>query len=388
MDCRAAPFFLLRFQPLALRAGLLPIEPAMHGSGQGLAMITIRNVEVDLVELKFDKPLGGSGVTGVDIILATVADSGGRSGLGFSYVIGGGAGARIASLAQTLAGQFLAGKACKPPAEHWAEIKKSFNRTGDGPNLLALAALDVALWDLKAHQDGVPLCVALGGARQAVPVYASGGFGPAAPPEQSAELAARYVAEGYRGVKPRVNAKPEDEAVLAAVRRAIGDKAQLMADANEKGDVASASRLLACAADHGAAFVEEPLPSGEVLGYRALAALEKRAPIATGEHMQGHDRFVAAMADGYARIVQPDLAMAGGLTPTLAVARHAAQHGVTVAPHFLPGLFVHLVGAFGGELLLEEFPLIESAFEGWPALEAVGTMTPPPAIGHGLRRRK
>lgn len=351
-------------------------------------MSTIASVAVDLVELKFDKPLGGSGVTGVDIVFAEIKDSDGRAGLGFSYVIGGGAGARIASLAQTLAGQFLTGKPCKPPAGHWADIKKSFNRTGDGPNLLALAALDVANWDLKAHQDEVPLCVALGGAPAPVPVYASGGFSPAAPPEASAELAARYVAQGYRGVKPRVNVVPEDAQVLAAVRRAIGDGAQLMTDANEKGSVDAAVRLLECAADQGAVFVEEPLPSGDVLGYRALAALARSTPIATGEHMQGHDRFVAAMADGYARYIQPDLAMVGGLTPALAVARHAAAHGIVVAPHFLPGLFVHLAGSFRGELLLEEFPLIESALEGWPSLDSGGTMTPPAAIGHGLRRKR
>ncbi|MGE0563512.1 MAG: enolase C-terminal domain-like protein [Pseudolabrys sp.] len=348
-------------------------------------MSAIRQVGVDLIELKFDKPLGGSGVTGVDIIVAEAADDDGRAGVGFSYVIGGGAGGRIAAIARELADRFLVARSFRPPAEHWAEIRKSFNRTGDGPNLLALAALDVALWDLKSHQDEVPLCVALGGAPAPVPVYASGGFSPSAPPEQSAELAARYIAAGYRGVKPRVNAAPGDEKVLAAVRNSIGDAAPLMADANEKGEVASATRLLACAAEFGAAFIEEPLPSGDVLGYRTLAALTPRVPLATGEHMQGHDRFVAAIADGYARYIQPDLAMAGGLTPALAVARHAARHGVTVAPHFLPGLFVHLAGAFGGDLLLEEFPLIESAFEGWPAVARDGTMTPPQTVGHGLR---
>jgi L-alanine-DL-glutamate epimerase-like enolase superfamily enzyme len=347
-------------------------------------MPTIRAVDVNLIELKFDKPVGGSGVSGVDIVVVKIFDTGGGAGLGFSYVIGGGAGGRIASLCASLADAFLVSKPCLHPSEHWAAIKKSFNRTGDGPNLLALAALDVANWDLKSHQDQTPLCVALGGAIGKVPVYASGGFSPNAAPEESAALALSYIERGYYGIKPRVNARPDDEKVLAAVRNAIGDKASLMADANEKGDVQSASRLLACAADYRAAFIEEPLPAGDPLGLRTLAALAKRAPIATGEHLQGFDRFATTIADGVASFIQPDLAMAGGLTPCLEVARFAAQHGVTVAPHFLPGLFVHLNGAFGGNLLLEEFPLIEPAFDGWPAIDGKGMLVPSAAIGHGL----
>ncbi|MCF8477326.1 MAG: hypothetical protein K9G60_09855 [Pseudolabrys sp.] len=347
-------------------------------------MATIRAVDVDLIELKFDKPVGGSGVSGVDIVTATISDSDGHRGLGFSYVMGGGAGGRVAGLCASLAETFLVAKPSGPPPEHWAAIKKSFNRTGDGPNLLALAALDVANWDLKSHRDRTPLCVTLGGVPGKTPVYASGGFGPNAAPEQSAELAADYIARGYRGVKPRVNARPDDEKVLAAVRHAIGDAAPLMADANEKGAVQSATRLLACAADFGVAFIEEPLPAGDPLGFRALAALERRAPIATGEHLQGFDRFATTIVDRCAQFIQPDLAMAGGLTPCLDVARFAAQHGVTVAPHFLPGLFVHLNGAFGGNLLLEEFPLIESAFDGWPAVDGNGMLAPSAAVGHGL----
>lgn len=349
---------------------------------------TIRSVDIDVVELKFDKPLGGSGVAGVDIIVADIRDNEGRAGLGFSYIIGGGPGRWIAERARTLAGQFLLGKPLGDPAAHWAEINKSFNRTGGGPNLVALAALDVGLWDLAAVVDGVPLCTALGGSAASVPIYASGGFGPGAAPEASADLAREYAARGFHGVKPRVNARPEDEETIAAVRAAVGDNFALMVDVNEKGDVDRAARLLACAGDYGVAFVEEPLPSDDPVGYRRLGQLAKRAPIATGEHLQGIDRFAMAIADGFVRYIQPDLAMAGGLTPCREVARRAAAAGIDIAPHFLPGLFVHLSGASSNTLLLEQFPLIEPAFEGWPEVAADGTMRPTDAPGHGLRRRK
>lgn len=351
-------------------------------------MATISSVTVKLVELRFDKPRGGSRVTGVDIVTADITDSDGAAGFGFSYVIGGGAGGLIAGIAQSLADRFLVGKPVADPASQWAEIDKSFNRTGDGPNVIALTALDVANWDLKARREGVPLARALGGEPGAVPVYASGGFSPEGEPEVSADLARRYAAMGFKGVKPRVNANERDAAVIEVVRKAVGDDFAVMVDANEKGTRETAARLLSCAADFGVVFVEEPLPSGDPLGYRTLGALESRAPIATGEHLQGIDRFAVAIADGYCSYVQPDLAMAGGLTPCREVARLAAGAGIVVAPHFLPGLFVHLNGSFSSSLLLEEFPLLEEAFDGWPRIDDQGMIAPLDEPGHGLRIRQ
>lgn len=346
-------------------------------------MTRIVATTLQLVEKRFDKPIGGSGVTGVDIIVATLRDSDGVEGLGFSYVIGGG-GAVVAQLAQAQALRYLHDAPLQSVPVHWAEIQKSFNRTGDGPNLLALAALDVALWDLTARRNGEPLAQTLGGGLEPVPVYASGGFSPSHDPDESADLAARYMAAGYAGVKPRVNAKPSDAAVLAAVRDAIGPDAHLMADANEKGRADTVADLMAVSGEYGLRFIEEPLPSTDILGYRQLARNNCPVGVAMGEHVQGLDRFAVILDDRLARVIQPDLAMAGGLTPCLEVARMAAERGVVVAPHFLPGLFVHLSGAFAGELLLEEFPIVEDAFEGWPQRSADGLLRPRSEPGHGL----
>ena len=346
-------------------------------------MTQIVSTTIQLIEKKFAQPIGGSGVSGIDIVVATLRDTDGAQGLGFSYVIGGG-GAMVAQLAQVQAERFLNGTALRTPVDHWAQIKRSFNRTGDGPNVLALAALDVALWDLTARRENEPLSRTMGGNALPVPLYASGGFSPNDPPEQSAELAATYIEAGYAGVKPRVNANSGDEAVLRAVRDAIGADAQLMADANEKGNFDTASRLLDLAADYGLGFIEEPLPFDDILGYRKLAAQSGQTAIAMGEHLQGLDRFAVCLEDGIADVIQPDLAMAGGLTPCLQVARMAASKGVILAPHFLPGLFVQLSGTFECELLLEEFPILEDAFEGWPERDTDGRLRPRDCAGHGL----
>lgn len=345
-------------------------------------MTNISSVDISLLEIKFDTPRGGSGVRQVDIIVADIVDSDGATGLGFSYVIGGGGGVS-ATIAGQLAARFLAGAPLVHPETHWRAIEASFNRTGGGPNLIALAALDVGLWDLHASRAGVPLSLAMGGDAGPVPVYGSGDFSPTMSPAEAADIAIAHRESGFRGVKPRVNAQPADAAVMQAVRDAVGTDISVMVDANEKGDLMRASRLLAAAADTGVLFVEEPLPASDLLGYRSLVQASPVA-IAAGEHLQGQDRFTALMADRIVSTIQPDLAMAGGLTPCLAVARTAGALGVVVAPHFLPGLFVHFSGLATAGLWIEDFPLLEEAFEGWPEMSREGEMTAREVPGHGL----
>jgi len=345
-------------------------------------MTKISDIDVSLLEIKFDTPRGGSGVRQVDIIVADIRDEDGATGLGFSYVIGGG-GAISATIAGQLAERFLTGSTLEHPETHWRAIEASFNRTGGGPNLIALAALDVGLWDLHAKRANATLSAAMGGNGGPVPIYGSGGFSPAMGPQEAAEIALAHRDSGFQGIKPRVNAQPADAAVMHAVRAAVGDDISVMVDANEKGDLMRAARLLAAAGDAGILFVEEPLPARDLLGYRTLAESSPVA-IAAGEHLQGQDRFTVLMADRLVSTIQPDLAMAGGLTPCLAVARSAGAFGVVVAPHFLPGLFVHFAGLATSGLWIEDFPLLEEAFEGWPEMSADGVMSARDAAGHGL----
>jgi len=346
-------------------------------------MSRIAACAVDLITYRLDRPMGGSGVSEVDLLTAVLTDDGGATGFGFSYVIAGG-GAPLAPLCRSLADRFLVGEPVPAPQPAWRAMAKSFNRTGSGWNMLALAALDVALWDLTAKRAGRPLGVAMGGAPRAVPVYASGPFQPGMAPAAAADAALAATEAGFRGVKPRVGAMPQDDATIAAVRAALPADRFLMLDVNEKGDLARARRLLEVARDHGVLFVEEPLPASDLGGFRRLA---DGAPvtIATGEHLQTLAAFEPYVADRMAGILQPDLAMIGGLTPSLALAEVAAFHGLGVAPHFLPGLFVHLAAAAPAVTWLEDFALLEPMFDGLPEMASDGTITIDAEVpGHGL----
>ncbi len=344
--------------------------------------LNIQKATARIHAFKLDKPVGGSGVAAVDVLLVELGDSDGATGLGFSYVLGGGANAVLAA-AHDLIGKHLAAKPLVPPQALWRQAAAGFNRTGLGPNAIALAAVDVAMWDLWAKRQTLPLYAAMGGAARAVDVYGSGSFNATQSPEEAIASALPQVARGLKALKPRVKGARSDAALLQAVRKAVPDDVHLMTDANEKCDLAGARWLVACARDQGLLFVEEPMPAYAIEGYRQLAAAEPGL-IATGEHLQGMHSFQPFVAEHLVNTIQPDLAMIGGLTPVLDLCTLAASFDIALSPHFLPGLFVHVACASPAIRWIEEFPLLEPMFEGWPEIDKQGRMTPRDVPGHGL----
>jgi L-alanine-DL-glutamate epimerase-like enolase superfamily enzyme len=343
-------------------------------------MLPIADARAELWRYRLAAPVGGSGVASVDVLIVTLADAGGRTGFGFSYVLGG-RDALPLTAATGLLERFLTGRPAVHPEVRWREIAASFNRTGAGPYGTALAAIDVAAWDLYAKTLGVPLGVAMGGAARAVPVYGSGFFYAGQDPDEAAAVAVDYVRRGVRAVKPRAAGDPRDAPLLRAVAAAAN--VPLMVDANEKCTPLAAARLVRAAADVGALFVEEPLPAYDLAAYRTLAR-GAGVPLATGEHLRTLAEAAPFVVEGLCAVIQPDLAAMGGLTPCLRVARFAEACGAEVAPHFLPGLFVHVAAAAPNVTWLEDFPLLEPLFAGLPLMAADGTIVLRDVPGHGL----
>ncbi|MEQ8505006.1 MAG: mandelate racemase/muconate lactonizing enzyme family protein [Rhodospirillales bacterium] len=341
----------------------------------------ITGTAADLLRLPLDKPVGGSGVAQIDVIAVDLTDSDGATGTGFSYCLGGGSNVVLAA-AHDLLQNFVGDQPANSPERLWRRMDQSLNRVGRGAHYLAMAAIDVAAWDLHAKRRGEPLGVTMGGSPRTVPVYGSGGYRPNFSPEQARDQALVHVEQGFPAIKPRLAGNASDAARLAAVRDAVPDTVDIMTDANEKCDLASALRLASICADHGCLWLEEPLPARDIDAFKRLAATGKTA-IAAGEHLQGITEFQSYVSGAGLHIVQPDLAMAGGLTPSLAAARLAESHGLSVAPHFLPGLFVHLAAAQPNVTWLEDFPLLEPLFD-IPAQVADGKITMPDVAGHGL----
>jgi len=325
---------------------------------------------------------GGSGLTAVEVVAVDLVARDGATGTGFTYCLRGG-GAVVLAAARDLLAKTIIGQSAEAPAALWRRMAATLNRLGRGAHYLAIAAIDLAVWDLHAKQRGLPLGIALGGAPGSFPVYGSGGYTPNQSPEDAARQAKLHVEAGFKAVKLRLAGDRGDIARLRAVRDALPAPIDLMADANEKCDLARAQWLAGLCADVGALWLEEPLPAGQVEAHLALARTSP-VTIASGEHWQGAAEARPFIAAGACAVVQPDLAAMGGITECLRVAQLAEQFGVSVAPHFLPALFVHLAAAAPNVTWLEDFPLLEPLFDSAARVDKTGRMALPAAPGHGL----
>ncbi|MEE2970627.1 MAG: mandelate racemase/muconate lactonizing enzyme family protein [Pseudomonadota bacterium] len=345
---------------------------------------TYANASVELWQFPLSGPTGGSGITSVDVIVVRLEDSDGHVGDGFSYVLGGG-GAVVRDHAADMLERIVAGQTGIHPAALWRRLAASLNRLGRGVGYLAMAAIDVAAWDLYSKWLGEPLGNALGGVARGMPVYGSGGFGPTQDAAAAAERALEYSKAGCSAIKLRVAGNRADVERINTVAAALPDDVDIMVDANEKCDVPRARWLAAELAEINALWFEEPLPASDVNGY-ALLARDCAVPIATGEHHQGSVELTPFFNAGSCAIVQPDLAMMGGITECLRVAQLAEHYGMTVSPHFLPALFIHLAAASPAVKWLEDFPLLEPLFVDLPEMNPNGMMSLNEAVpGHGMR---
>lgn len=343
---------------------------------------TLAKAAAELWEFPLSGPTGGSGITAVDVIVVDIEDSDGNTGTGFSYVLGGG-GRTVTLAARDMIDRFVSGQEIVPPQAMWRRLAGSLNRLGRGVGYLAIAAIDVAMWDLHAKRQGVPLYAALGGTSRTLPVYGSGGFGPTQDPDAAVARSLEYAEMGCSAVKLRVAGAPADLQRIQAVAEALPDGVDIMADANEKCDLTRAQWLCNVLADVNALWFEEPLPAHDTNGFATLAQ-NTTVPIATGEHHQGMVELTHLVSERAVSVVQPDLAMMGGITECLRVAQIAEHYNLTVSPHFLPSLFIHLAGAAPSIRWMEDFPLLEPMFDAPVGMDGDGNIAPPDVPGHGI----
>ncbi|HAY44008.1 MAG TPA: enolase, partial [Micrococcaceae bacterium] len=227
----------------------------------------------------------------------------------------------------------------------------------------ALAALDIALYDLKSKRAGLPLAKFLGSHRDSVRTYnTSGGFLNASI-EEVKERASQSIEEGIGGIKIKVGLpdSAEDLRRVAAVREHIGPDFPLMVDANQQWDRATALRMGRKLEEFDLVWIEEPLDAYDAEGHAALtAALD--TPIATGEMLASvaeHERLIAARA---CDIIQPDAPRVGGITQFLRLATLADQAGLDLAPHFAMEIHLHLAAAYPREPWVEHFDWLDPLF--------------------------
>lgn len=206
-----------------------------------------------------------------------------------------------------------------------------------GETICALSGVDVALWDIYGKSLGVPIYKLLGGGvRERIRAYGSGGW---APPGKAAAEMVGYVEKGFKAVKMRVGGLDDDDfparsaARLREVRDAIGPKIDLMMDAHGALTVVQATQLAKLAEEFRISWFEEPVPVADDLEGMVEVRQKTTIPIATGENEQTRFAFQTILDARAADYVQPDIAIAGGLTETRRIANLAYARGIAVAPH-------------------------------------------------------
>ncbi len=212
-----------------------------------------------------------------------------------------------------------------------AKLAKQFNpRQATGVFVSAMSALDLALWDIKGKVLGQPVARLIGGAREAVPAYATAGM-PAFSESELVAACKSALDAGFHGAKILVGtgrSLAEDAQRIRAVRRAIGD-APLMLDANCAFTVAEAKHLATLVADCDIAFFEEPVRGNDIA---SLAELRRATPVplASGQMIQSVAWFRDALAAGALDVLQPNAAFCGGLSAMLRILALTEAHGVPV----------------------------------------------------------
>lgn len=248
---------------------------------------------------------------------------------------------------------------------------------------MALAAIDIALWDALAIAANMPLATFLGGSLEPVRAYNSDGLG-MMPAAKAASEAVELLAAGFHAVKLRLGyADPEtDRQVARAVRDAIGQSSKLMVDYNQALSVPDTIRRGLDLADLDIYWLEEPIRHNDFAGYAAIAS-ELTTPIQIGENLDGPEAVYDAVAVKATDYLMLDAARIGGVSGWLRGAAIAAARGIPVSSHLFPEISVHLLAATPTAHWLEYVSWADTILQE-PLVVSDGYIAPPNRPGLGL----
>jgi L-alanine-DL-glutamate epimerase-like enolase superfamily enzyme len=291
-------------------------------------------------------------VTHIEYCITEVKTDNGLTGIGFSHTSGVG-GSTIKHLIDVELGPHLVGSVAAPrPVWHkgWHFLR---DLGGGGFTTMALAGIDIALWDIVAKDAGKSLVEYLGQVRDRIQAYASGINLNKSLPELLEQVRG-WKQRGYTAFKVKVGRPDvaEDVERLSEIRKIIGGL-PLMVDANQGWDIGQAVRRANAYEPLAPYFIEEPMPADDIDGHARLRRLV-HTPIALGENVYTIQQWNQYLSRGAVDFVQADVCRVGGITPWLDIAALARAHGIPLAPHFVMELSAQLLCCLPHGHLLED----------------------------------
>lgn len=346
----------------------------------------IEHVETSYYRLPLE-PMGDAGHGAIDSeeLITVVLQAEGLAGHGYSYTIGRG-GRAIQALIEHELAPLLVGRDAGDIQALWDLMWQRLLYVGRGGlAAFAIAAMDIALWDLRGLRERRPLYALLGGQARDIPAYGSGVDLPKPLDALLAQIEG-FMARGFPGVKVKIGRHDpaEDEARVAAVRQLIGPKVDLMLDANMTWSADEALRRGQRLEQFGLYWYEEPTIPEDVAGHARLArALD--VPIAIGESLHSPYEFERYVQEQAAEIIQIDPVTNGGITVSLRALQLADAAGLKTSSHYTDELSAHLLCASRGAVYLEKHAFALDPYLQEPQQVVAGHVRPTEVPGTGMR---
>lgn len=362
-------------------------RPAPVGTGTGVAAIKQLTVAVYRVPTDLPESDGTFEWDSTTMVLVQV-EAGGRRGLGFSY-----ADIATATLVQEILAPSLVGREATDIPARWRDMVGAIRNLGrPGIASMAISAVDIALWDIKAKLFDVPLLTLLGAAGTGTEVYGSGGF-TSYTDAQLCEQFRHWTDSGITRVKMKIGREPQrDIARVTAARNAIGPHTELFVDANGAYGRKQALDMAERFASLGVRWYEEPVSSDDVEG---LHLIRDRAPpgmdIAAGEYGYDLPYFRRMLCAGAVDVLQADATRCAGITGFMQAATLCQAFNLPLSAHCAPSVHVHPACAHPSVRHIEYFhdhERIEHLLFDGALTPEHGTLTPDlarPGIGLELK---
>ena len=346
----------------------------------------IKDVRVALLRIPYvEQPALQAGYArDRDVLTVEIETRSGLVGLGYQLYLRDGFRTTKTCLEETMIPHILGRDATEVEAI-WHELWTASLADGrGGAPVLALSAIDVALWDLVGQQAGLPLHRLWGHFRKEVPAYGSGvwrGLGG----DGMVEKAKRFVSEGFSAIKMQVGhtwTEAEDVEHVRRVREAVGPDVDIMVDVNMAWTADTAILMGKRLQEFDIYWLEEPVVPDDFAGYfRVADALDTR--VVGGESHFTRFDLKPFFENPKIPILQPDV-IRGGLTDLRKTAAIADTWGMRIAPHLYPELMIHLMASIPNGLVIEDMGLLSDIWVDW-ARPVNGMMTAPETPGHGLK---
>lgn len=316
-------------------------KATIEGGKQRAVEIGIDSLRVSAYTIPTDYPESDGTIAWDSTTLVLVElGGGGKMGIGYTY-----ADASVAGLIdRNLRAVVIGTGALDIPRLNSALMAALRNNGSSGLSAMAVSAIDIAAWDLKAKIFDLSLVKLLGKVRDDVPLYGSGGF-TSYPPEKLRSQLGGWAEEDFGKVKMKIGREPEkDISRVEVAREAIGAATELFVDANGAYQISEAISLGSAFASYGVTWFEEPVPSWDMDG---LCRIRDRVPggmrVAAGEYGSNLPYFENMLRQGAVDVLQADATRCGGITGFLKAGHLAEAYRIPFSAHCAPA--IHLQAA-------------------------------------------